>query len=91
METLLQGILQFFGGAAKVLVWFISAVVIPLTVWITFQRDEMKTLRKDVNFNYAEQIRFENEIETRRLQDQKRFDEIMVTLGRMEGELKRIR
>lgn len=91
MGQIFEAMLQFFGGAARVLTWFISAVVIPLTVWLTVQRKDVLNLKQNVEANYAQQLRTENEIEIRRSENEKRFDDVMTALGRIEGELKRIK
>lgn len=87
----MKALMDFFGGAAKILTWFLSAIVIPVTAWFIVLREDVKGLQRDAVAG-KDYVRI---VETRVYDLEKHVqtsnDEIMRSLGRIEGELKRIR
>lgn len=87
----MRALLDFFGGAAKITTWFMSAIVIPIAAWFIVLRDDVRMLQRDALAG-KDYVRI---VETRVVDlekaVEKKNDEIMRSLGRIEGELKRIK
>lgn len=97
METFLGWI----RGSAKLLGWFVSSVVIPITIWFTVLRNDVNSVaREQVAFKVQVERKFEAidlEFQKRSSQNDTRQEklndtlgEIKTALGEVRGELKRI-
>lgn len=88
---MLKAIIESLGGIAKILFWFITAVVIPITIWflvLKLEVNEAKTNISDLK------VRIKEDEETVKSSfktlDQK-LDQIHKDLGQVMGELRRIK
>lgn len=98
---MIEEVVAWLRGSAKLLGWFISSVVIPLTIWFTVLRHDVSQVAKDQSVFEAEvRVKFkeiDDEFHSRTLQREARDEhlnntlgEIQKSIGRVEGELKRI-
>ena len=77
----------FFGLVAKfskLISWFITAVVIPVTIWFTVLRYDIQSM-KVTTANLQTRMDNNDSMLAQRLEEMNR------SLGRIEGELKRIK
>lgn len=88
---MLKGVLEFFGGAAKVFTWFLTAIVIPMTAWFVVLREDVKGLQRDAVASRAYVQLIENRVYSVERDIDQKHNEVLRSLGRIEGELKRIR
>jgi hypothetical protein len=96
-----EAVLDWLRGSAKLLGWFISSVVIPLTIWFTVLRGDVSQVARDqVEFKTEVRTKFkeiDEEFHNRTVQRDAKdqylnntLGEIQKSIGRVEGELKRI-
>lgn len=85
----MQAFFNFFGGAAKMATWFITAVIIPIVAWATIMRADIETLKKEI---FAEQVSL---AEHKKMYAEEQrgtatlLRELKYMIGRIEGKLDR--
>ena len=79
-----EGILGALAKFSKLISWFITAVVIPVTIWFTVLRYDMQHIKTTT-------VALEARIESNESILAKSLEEMNRSLGRIEGELKRIK
>ena len=83
--------LASFGGFFGLLRWFFAAIVIPVTVWFLALRSDVSALESKVAYN-IEAIRSLKVINKDFNQTViYKLDEMNRSIGRLEGEIKRIK
>jgi hypothetical protein len=79
-----EGIFGALAKFSKLISWFITAVVIPVTIWFTVLRYDMQHI-KTTTANLQTRMDQTDSLLAQRLEEMNR------SLGRIEGELKRIK
>jgi hypothetical protein len=79
-----EGILGALTKFSKLISWFITAVVIPVTIWFTVLRHDIQSM-KTTTSNLQTRMDNNDSMLAQRLEEMNR------SLGRIEGELKRIK
>ena len=82
---------ELFTGILKTLSWFIVNLVIPITAWFILLRSDVISLKKaEAETEIRVGIIEENLVKKDELLNLK-IEEIIRSLGRIEGEMKRIK
>ena len=84
-------LLDFFGGAAKIFTWFITAVVLPVVAWFLMMRDDVRSLQRDALQSKDQVRKVESRVMDLEHESNLKHTEVIRSLGRIEGELRRIR
>jgi hypothetical protein len=82
-----QTLIQVFEKLGKGLSWFITAVVVPATIWFTVLKTDMVTLKAQTVQNSSDIDFIRREIHAAALRWEKDLAEIKRSLGRVEGYL----
>lgn len=91
LQNVGAGFLQFFGGFTRIVIWFITAVLIPAIFYVAAIKNDIKNIG-DLAFQNQSRIQsIEQKQETAEDNNYKIFGEIRGTLGEIRGELRRIK
>jgi len=86
-----QGIINALGGVGKILTWFITTVVIPITIWFTILKVEVENTQGQVLELKNRLQKDEDNIGLSFNVLNAKLDQIHKDLGQVMGELRRIK
>lgn len=86
-----QGIINALGGVGKILIWFITTVVIPITIWFTILKVEVENTQGQVLELKNRLQKDEDNIGLSFNVLNAKLDQIHKDLGQVMGELRRIK
>jgi Tfp pilus assembly protein PilO len=85
----MQAILNFFGGAAKITTWFLTAVVIPIVAWATIMKTDIESLKKDIASEHQMLIDHKKQYAEDQKETASMLRELKYMVGRIEGKIDR--